>query len=409
VRAVRGRARRYPGLCSEAPPTLAFYDALIQLAPHAEHVLDVGCGSGDGTRRLAEHFDKVTGIDADADALAFAKEWAPFGRYVLSDLAEPPPIAEADAAVFADVLSHARRPGQLLRSVRRKLRAKSKVVLAEPAAFVTQSLSVPVRRAFSKRNMVALLARSGYACSGWICDQGSFLACVAEPVFESATERLVEGELAAERGDLTAALAGYRAAERSARTEVQREAVLGQGRVLFAAGDGDGSAKAFLRSREMDPKDSRGLAGLSQIVLASGDAHQALRIAVEAEDLEPTEAEAALALALAADALGLTEAFSSWRVVSRLCPDDPGIATKLARAAAERGDYAFCISVFERLRHYGDALGPAFHVTLAWLLMAQGRRSDAALEAQVAMALAPNDPAVLELWKSIEEERTSSG
>lgn len=403
VRACAGRTRRYPGLCGEAPPTQAFYDALCQLAPRAEHVIDAGCGSGDGTRKLSEHFDRVTGIDRDPEAIAFAREWAPLARYVVSDMSDAPSVAVADAAIVADVVCQARRPAELMRNLRVRMAPGGVVLVAEPSAFVSQTLAAPTRRAYSKSGLTSLLSRSGYGVSGWVCDQGSYVACIATPLFEAATDALTEAESAAERQEYDQALVLYRAAERSSKSDVQREAVLGQGRVLFAVGDGDGAAKAFFRVREMAPNDARSLAGLSQLVLASGEAHEALRLAVEAEELEPTEPEAALALALAADAMGLTEAFSSWRIAARLSPDDPGVAAKLARAAAERGDYALCISVFERLRQYGDPLGPAFHVTLAWLLIAQGRTSDAALEAQLATTLAPHDPAVLEVWRSLED------
>ncbi|MFJ5406190.1 class I SAM-dependent methyltransferase [Pectobacterium punjabense] len=43
------------------PPELAEY--LSSLAPNTQNALDVGCGTGQLTRQLAEHFDVVKGID----------------------------------------------------------------------------------------------------------------------------------------------------------------------------------------------------------------------------------------------------------------------------------------------------------------------------------------------------------
>ena len=57
--------------------------------------------------------------------------------------------------------------------------------------------------------------------------------------------------------------------------------------------------------------------------------------------------------------------------------------------------------MFERLRGYDTVLGVQFHVTLAWLLLADSRKSDAAVEARYAAAIAPDDPAVSELLAAI--------
>jgi Flp pilus assembly protein TadD len=60
---------------------------------------------------------------------------------------------------------------------------------------------------------------------------------------------------------------------------------------------------------------------------------------------------------------------------------------------------------FERLRKYGDPVGAMFSVTLGWLLLADGRVADAALEARLAAALAPTESAVAELFGAIDQAR----
>ncbi|WP_426749807.1 class I SAM-dependent methyltransferase [Myxococcus sp. Y35] len=52
------------------PSSLAQF--LAQVSPCTRMALDVGCGTGQLTRALAEHFDTVVGIDPSADQLASA-------------------------------------------------------------------------------------------------------------------------------------------------------------------------------------------------------------------------------------------------------------------------------------------------------------------------------------------------
>lgn len=52
------------------PAALAAY--LAQESPAQEQALDVGCGNGQFTRQLAEHFQHVTGLDPSASQIAHA-------------------------------------------------------------------------------------------------------------------------------------------------------------------------------------------------------------------------------------------------------------------------------------------------------------------------------------------------
>lgn len=61
-------ARRRPSY----PPELAA--ALASLAPSRRHALDVGCGSGQLTAQLADHFEQVVGTDISKDQIAHAAE-----------------------------------------------------------------------------------------------------------------------------------------------------------------------------------------------------------------------------------------------------------------------------------------------------------------------------------------------
>jgi Flp pilus assembly protein TadD len=160
---------------------------------------------------------------------------------------------------------------------------------------------------------------------------------------------------------------------------------------------GDVAAKAFFQARELAPNDARALTGLSRIALSIGESEDALRLALDAVRAEPSSALAAATLAIVGERLEHADAFNAWRAAVNLAPDDVGIVTGLGRAAAARGEYHYAICAFDRARAYGDEFGPEFHITLGWLLLADGRRHDAVLEARHAQALSPDDVAAREL------------
>jgi len=54
----------------EYPAQLASY--LASMAPDRALAVDVGCGNGQLTRQLAEHFDAVVGLDPSADQIAYS-------------------------------------------------------------------------------------------------------------------------------------------------------------------------------------------------------------------------------------------------------------------------------------------------------------------------------------------------
>lgn len=54
----------------EYPPALAAF--LAGVSPDTVQALDVGCGSGQLTVQLAEHFDAVTGLDASEEQIRYA-------------------------------------------------------------------------------------------------------------------------------------------------------------------------------------------------------------------------------------------------------------------------------------------------------------------------------------------------
>jgi SAM-dependent methyltransferase len=400
VPVVRGRVRAYPGLRSPAPSTSPFYRAFASVGTGDGTVIDAGAGSGIGSALLAPQYDNVVAVDIDPKALAFAREHAPSAETVQSSFDAPLGRRPADAAVVVDVLGFAKDPARFLGSLRGSLGPRARVLVAEPSAFVAQRLVTPARRGFSHRSLEALLVRGGFHAMTWVADTGTFIGCVATAADDGTWEHFAGASRAAEN-DPDLAFAQLAAAARSGRRDVQREAAIATGELRLSRGDGDGAARAFLDAAGLDATDPRPLAGLSLLALAGGSCSDAMELAARAAELDPTEARAAVALAWAADRVGHPEAFNVWRITERLLPDDLDVTSRLAALASERGDYAFGISVFERLRSYGDALPAQFYVTLALMLAAEGRRADALIELRVARALEPDNEMVLELWSEL--------
>jgi tetratricopeptide (TPR) repeat protein len=390
------RTRAYPGLSSTAPSTFAFYSALEDLRLGGP-VLDAGCGAGDGARTLKAAGREVVAVDIDHVALDFTREYARGVRVLEGDLCSQVPVRNMAGAVVADTLGHAADPEAFLRNVRACLDPAGSVLVAEPAAHLAQRLVAPARRAFTQQELAAVLTRTGFAVDGWLCTTGTFMACVARRVDEPALDGLEQAGNMAGTGNFGQARALLESL-RTERSALALELLLAQAELAMAEGAGDVAARAFFQARDLKPDDARALTGLARIALMVGEADDALRLAMDAVRAQPASALAAATLAMVGERLEQPEAFNAWRAAVNLAPDDVGIVTGLGRSAAARGEYHYAICAFDRARAYGDEFGPEFHITLGWLLLADGRRHDAALEARHAQALAPNDENARELF-----------
>jgi tetratricopeptide (TPR) repeat protein len=392
------RSRAYPGLNSTAPSTLAFYAALEDLR-FSGPVLDAGVGSGEGARALLDAGREVVGVDIDNTALDFAREYAPRARLLEADMCAASPVSDMAAAVVADTLGHAADPEAFLRQVRSSLRGGGSLLVAEPAGHVAQRLVAPARRAFTREELAATLTRAGFQVEGWLCTTGTFVGCVARRIEDAAIEGLANAGVLATLGRFTEArllLEGLR----TERQALALELVLAQAELAMAERAGDIAARAFFQARDLAPEDARALTGLARIAMMVGETEDALRLARDAVRAQPASALAAATLAIVGERLEHPEAFNAWRAAVALAPDDVGIVTGLGRSAAARGEYHYAICAFDRARAYGDEFGHEFHVTLGWLLLADGRRHDAILEARHAQALAPDDAFARELLEA---------
>jgi tetratricopeptide (TPR) repeat protein len=394
------RTRTYPGLTSTAPGTLPFYAAIEDLKLSGP-VLDAGCGSGEGARTLRDAGREVIAIELDRASAHFAREYTPGIQVIEADLCVSAPVSGMAAAIVADTLGHVADPEVFLRNVRACLAPSGTLLVAEPLAQVAQRLIAPARRAFTKQELAAMLTRAGFSIEGWLSSVGTFVACIARRIEDPVLQTLDEAGNLAQGGHFTRARELLEAV-RTPRSALALELLLAQGELAMAERAGDLAARAFFQARDLEPLDARALTGLSRIALGIGESQDALRLAMDAVRAQPASALAAATLAIVGERLEHPEAFTAWRAAVNLAPDDVGIVTGLGRAAAARGEYHYAICAFDRARAYGDEFGPEFHVTLGWLLLADGRRHDAALEARHAQALSPDDASARELYEAAQ-------
>lgn len=395
-----GRARAYPGLRGEAPSMAAYYSAFAELVP-AGRVLDAGSGSGAGARRLLAAGLSVVAVDSHAPAVEFARELARDATHVVADLGEFVSDQRLDGAIVADVLAHAADPDAVLLGIRRSLATDALVLVAEPAAHVSQRLTAPQRRGFSLPRLAALLVRTGFRVETVLSDGLPFVAVLARAVDPGIAESFTDAYALAASGEPAAAVNALDSASSRGHVDVEVELTLGKSELYFALGQGDAAAGAYFRARELAPKDARPLVGLGRIALASGDAHDALQLALDALSLDPTEAAACALAAVAADALQHPDAFTAWRAAVNLAPDDAGLALELARTASARGDHVLALWTLERFERYGVPNDPEYHVTRGWLLLAAGRREEAAVEVRIAHAKNADPEQLAELSRAV--------
>ncbi|MFO7925213.1 MAG: class I SAM-dependent methyltransferase [Halobacteriota archaeon] len=101
---------------------------------HAAIGLDIGCGNGRHTELLADHADRVIGLDASRELLSIARERAPHAIFVEGDAASLP-IADGTVGIAIYVATLHHLPNQRLR--RRSLTELARVLAPDGAALVS--------------------------------------------------------------------------------------------------------------------------------------------------------------------------------------------------------------------------------------------------------------------------------
>ena len=167
---------------------------MLPLAPK-QKVLDLGCGVGSAARLLAERGAKVTGVDADAELLALAREEGGAPSYVLGDLTrlEALDLPAADGIWSSFVVAYFPDLVPLLRKWSRFLKPGGWICLVETDdLFGHEPLSAETRALFERFYEEALAAgrydfRAGGKLAGALEAAGYVLL---------GTERIPDVELA---------------------------------------------------------------------------------------------------------------------------------------------------------------------------------------------------------------------
>ena len=106
---------------------LHLVDMLMPLRK-TDHVLDIGCGSGNLCLHLASKCQKIIGIDAKESAIAFANQRKKQERarncIFVESVVPPLPFSNNtfDKVFLLDVIEHLQQPVHLLREARRVLK-----------------------------------------------------------------------------------------------------------------------------------------------------------------------------------------------------------------------------------------------------------------------------------------------
>lgn len=100
---------------------------ILNLVKEHSEVLDIGCGTGLLSKRLAEKNVRSMGIDYEIKE----NVWGGFDTYIQDDLEKAgklPRERQFDYILLADVLEHLRAPDELLRKVRPLLKKEGKLI-----------------------------------------------------------------------------------------------------------------------------------------------------------------------------------------------------------------------------------------------------------------------------------------
>ena len=105
----------------------------------ARRVLELGCGDGWNSGKLAEAGLDVVGVDWSANGIEHARRLVPRARFVRGDVRDPGVAAQLggpfDAVVFIEVLEHIPPPDcpDVLRLIARQLRPGGHLVMTTPS------------------------------------------------------------------------------------------------------------------------------------------------------------------------------------------------------------------------------------------------------------------------------------
>ncbi len=352
VQAELGRRRCYPGLAGPAPSTHACYRRFIELGVNASHLLDVGCGAGMGLRWLLQTHSRVTGLDIDGKAVAFARQYVPDVELIHADVQSRRVAFSGSAALIVDVLGLVSDPSQTLRCLLSRAPKLEVVYVAEPIASRDQVLVPPARRAFRFASMKSLFVRSGLMLDDWVIVDDSMFGAIGHPIREPAATQLVQAEHAYLSHQTGTFLEVCRQIGRSGCLELRAEAALLEARLWFDLNQFDRAIAVMTDATAFAPLDPRPVAGMSRLALASGNHERAIQLAEAAVAIDDTDFSAVCSAALAYAGVDESRSLGAWKIANALAPDDASIARLLCATALTEGRHDEGLGILERLGQY---------------------------------------------------------
>ena len=365
-----GRMRRYPGLVGPAPQTHLCYRHFVEHGPRARHVIDVGCGAGTGLRWLLQATTaRVVGVDGDARAIAFAREYVPDAELVRADAHLRKFETHGCAAVIVDLLGLLPDPVKILQSIASRVTNLESLFLAEPVAHCDQQLVAPARRAFSAPSLTSSLTRSGFEIDQ-LTQLDSGMYCVTGHLSrDPACDYLCQAEMAYFSHQTQSLLELCQLIRRSSNPLMRAEAALLEARLWFDLEKRDRAIALLSDARVLSPNDARPIAGMSRLALASGSQDQAVQLADMAARTDPTDFSVLCSVALAYAATQRSRSLLAWKAANALAPDDFLVAQMACAAAMIEGHHDEARSLVERLTLYDAKVSRLHeHVALARLV-----------------------------------------
>jgi 2-polyprenyl-3-methyl-5-hydroxy-6-metoxy-1,4-benzoquinol methylase len=121
----------------------AILRTLSSLALEQPRIIDLGCGTGWLTEKLAA-YGPVTGIDLSDEAVALARQRAPHINYIAADVFEMPlPQEHFDVVISQDVLAHIVDQQGYITLAARLLKPGGHLIITTTNRFVVERMSLP--------------------------------------------------------------------------------------------------------------------------------------------------------------------------------------------------------------------------------------------------------------------------
>ena len=96
-------------------------------------ILDIGCGTGDLCRALADKGARITGIDPSENAIAQAKELGGDANYRMATLDDLDALSNSfDVVIFCTSLHHIPNMPDALQGAIRLIKSNGKIIIVEP-------------------------------------------------------------------------------------------------------------------------------------------------------------------------------------------------------------------------------------------------------------------------------------